>query len=112
MHLVNRLMSQIYAAVGSLAQQQFGLRGAAWATFTIEQHHCKVVLSERIAALCGSPEVPARLDMVADEPRRTRLHEVLIGHRIWHVGLGASSTCTGEEQATRQMAHDQAFRRW
>ena len=109
--MAKRLVSQVHATVGRLAQQHHCLRSAAWATFTMEQHHGKVVLSKRMAALCGGPEVPARLDMVADEPCLPGLHQVLIGPLLRHVGLDAGSTCPGEEQATGQVAHDGAFRR-
>ena len=111
LHLIQRLASQVHAAIGRLAQQRLGLRGAAWTTFTMEQHHRQVVLTERMAALRGSPEVAPRRDVVAHEPRRRGLHEVCIGSRVRHVGLGADGSYEGKKKADEPVAHDRAFRR-
>jgi hypothetical protein len=52
------------------------MRGIARTTFAIEQHHRQVVLTERMAALRGGPEVTPSLDMIAHEPRWPALHKI------------------------------------
>jgi hypothetical protein len=52
------------------------MRGIARTTFAIEQHHRQVVLTERMAALRGGPEVTPSLDMIAHEPRWPALQKV------------------------------------
>jgi len=77
LRLIQRLARKVDATIGRLAKQGDGLRSVAGAAFTIEQHHRQVVLTERRAALSSDLEVTPRLDVVAHEPRRPALHDLL-----------------------------------
>jgi hypothetical protein len=95
------LAGQFHAALCSRSQQRLGLRRVAWTAFAMEQHHREVVLTERMAALCGDSEVKPCLDMVAHEPSRPSLHEIWIGGRV---GSSAGAERAPKEQAAEPLA--------
>lgn len=68
----------------------------------MKQHHGKVVLCERMPALCGGPEVKPRLDMVAYEPGRPGPHEIRIGGSM---RLGAGAARARKQQEAEPLAH-------
>jgi adenylate cyclase len=79
----------------------------------MEQHHREVVLTERMAALRGVPEVLPRLDVVAHQPGRCTLQDVRvrIGNGQWACAfdLCGGGTRAGQQQTAEKVAHDQTL---
>lgn len=57
----------------------------------MKQHHREVVLTEGMTFFGGSTKVMARLNVIADEPRRPSLHQIWIAGLVPHLGFSADS---------------------
>jgi hypothetical protein len=91
------LPSEVDPTVGRFAQQCFSLDRFARAAFAIKQHHCEVVLTERMSVFRSSTEVMTRFNVIADQPRGPSLHQMWIRGSVPHLGFSADSAHARKE---------------